>query len=65
MHIYIFIFICVFINIYECCAYLYIRKSQHGYNAFVDIIWSYIGALNFAAKNTGTKQGFNIKNVQK
>ena len=31
-------------------------KSQHGYKAFADKIRIYIRALNFAAKNTATKQ---------
>ena len=44
---------------------IHIRRSEHGYNAFTDIIRIYITALNFTAKNTATKQDLNIKNSKK
>ena len=42
-----------------------IRRSEHGYKVFADIIKIYITALNFTAKNTATKQNLNIKDAKK
>ena len=44
---------------------IHIRRSEDGYKAFTDTIRIYITALNFATKNTATKQDLNIKNAEK
>ena len=68
INIYAYLYLCILIymHIYiYAFMHIYICKSQHGYKAFTDIILSYIGALNFAAKIQGLNKVLILKMLKK